>query len=298
MLPLNHLPNLPTGPWLYVVLAAIVVASGIPVLGLVIAAEPILMTVIVLAGSGRLSIMTLLAVTVAGSVLGDALSYGLGRYLGPKILRTRIFRRSRHRFVGAQRRVKRQGTMSALFIQRWIPPTRGLVPAVLGAAEKPLGEVVIFSAIAAAGWGSVIVFGSYVGGPALMLAMPALILLVPAVDAARRRLAPQPTGFPRALPGAGKPSALFFPLVAVAMAGFVMITGSHVGGPALMLAMPAMLLIAPALRASRRLLKRRRDRQSQPHGAEPPASHGQGLPEHRDCLGLLALRNHRMLDER
>jgi membrane protein DedA with SNARE-associated domain len=266
MIPLSPLPELPGGPWLYVLLAAIVVASGVPALAVVIAAEPILMMVIGLSGTGhRLSIVTLLAVVVAASVLGDALSYGLGRLLGPKLLRARIFRRLRPRIVGAQYSVQRRGTMSALFVQRWIPPTRGLVPAVLGAAGKPFGEFVSFSALAAAVWASVIVLGSYVGGPGLMLAMPAVIFLVPAVHAARRLLLRNRSHATRpgpAMPGAAdKPPGAFvaFSLAAVAIGGFVMF-GRHGGSPELMLAMPAVLLVVPALRASRRVLRRMRNR--------------------------------------
>lgn len=264
MLPFGTLPELLTGPWLYVLLAAVVVASGVPLLGLVIAAEPILMTVIVLAGGGRVSIVTLVAVAVAGSVLGDVLSYWLGRWFGPKLLRLNIFRRSRRRIMDAQQRVQRQGTMSALFIQRWIPPTRGLVPAVLGAAKKPLGEFVALSALAAAVWATVIVIGSWVAGPDLMLAMPAVVLLAPAVGAARRIVLGKRQSRLRGL-RVDKPfrKSAALPIVAAAIGGLVMMAGSPGDGPVLLLAMPAVMLAAPALGAMRRQLVGRRTRQSQ-----------------------------------
>lgn len=265
MIPLDHLPNLPTGPCLYVLLAAIVVTSGVPVVALAAAAEPIVMTVIALDGHGRLSIVAVLVVTVVASVLGDALSYGLGRWFGPRLLRARIFRHSRHRIVGAQRSLQRQGTMTALLIQRWIPPTRGLVPALLGAAEKPLGVFISCSALSAAVWGPVIILGSYVGGPGLLLAMPAAFCLVPAAHAAHlairgRRSQPRQDGanrFGPALPGAAKrpvaaPVALA--LLGVAPLGFIVLSGSHAGGAALILAMPAVMLLAAAVRAARRLV--------------------------------------------
>jgi hypothetical protein len=50
-----------------------------------------------------------------------------------------------------------------------------------------------------------------------------------------------------------------FSLVAVAIGGFAMI-GGHGGGPELMLVMPAMMLVVPALPAARRLLTRIRNR--------------------------------------
>jgi|GEM_PF-5183334 len=272
MIPLDHFPDLPAGPSLYVLLAAIVVASGVPVIALAVVAEPIVITVIALDGNGRLSIVGVLAVVMVASVLGDVLSYGLGRYFGPRLLRARIVRRSRHRVVGAQRSLRRQGVMTALLVQRWIPPTRGLVPALLGAAEKPLGVFISCSALSAAMWGPVIVLGSYVGGPGLMLAMPAVFVLVPAVRAARlairhrrsRHRQDGANGFGPALPGAAeKPGAasVALSLLGVAPLGFIVLSGSH-SGAALMLAMPAVMFLAPAVRAARRLVMRIRRRPS------------------------------------
>jgi membrane protein DedA with SNARE-associated domain len=71
---------LPSGPVAYLIVVAIVVASSIPVLAIVAAAEPFLIAA-VLAGAadGRTSIWTLLMLVTAASVVGDTLSYWLGR---------------------------------------------------------------------------------------------------------------------------------------------------------------------------------------------------------------------------
>lgn len=185
MPPFPQLPELPDGPVLYLVLAAIVVASSLPVLPIVVAAEPILMTVIVLSPHGRLSVVALVIVTIAAAVLGDALSYAVGRRFGPRLLRTHLARRAK-RITRKAAAAPHRGMMGALFVQRWIPPTRGFVPARLGAAHKPFGAFVACSAVASLVWGLAIVAGSYAGGSALLFAMPVLALLVPIVGVTRR----------------------------------------------------------------------------------------------------------------
>jgi membrane protein DedA with SNARE-associated domain len=180
MFTLDHLPQLPNGALLYLILAAIVIGSSIPVVALVIAAEPFLMAVVILAGDGHPSISALLAVTVGGAVLGDVLGYVLGWALGPKLSGSRFVRRSRKQVYGAQRHVRRRGVLGALVMQRWVPPTRGLVPALLGTVRHPFGQFVIRSTAAATLWAVVIVIGTHVAGPALVLAVPA-VLVIPVV---------------------------------------------------------------------------------------------------------------------
>ncbi|BBY62536.1 DedA family protein [Mycolicibacterium helvum] len=187
MFPLDHLPQLPNGPLLYLVLAAIVIGSSIPALALVFTAEPFLMAVVILAGAGHPSISALLAVTVGGAVLGDVLGYLLGWTLGPKLSGSRLGRRSRKQVHGAQRHVRRRGALGALVVQRWVPPTRGVVPALLGSVRHPFGQFVICSTAAATLWAVVIVIGTHVAGPTLVLAIPT-VLLIPVVIRVVQRL--------------------------------------------------------------------------------------------------------------
>lgn len=185
MFPLDHLPQLPNGALLYLILLAIVVGSSVPVVALVILAEPLLVAVVVLATDGHLSIPTLLAVAVGGAVLGDALAYVLGRWFGPKLLGNRVVRRARKHMWSAHRGVQRRGVLGALVVQRWMPPARGFVPALLGSARHSFGRFVISSAVAALLWGFVIVVGTYVCGPTLVIAIPTVTGIVMAIRVGR-----------------------------------------------------------------------------------------------------------------
>jgi membrane-associated protein len=176
MNPLDHFPTLPTGPLLYLVLAAVVVGSSTPMVSVVLAAEPVLMAVVVLTRPDYLALSTLLALTVGAAATGDVLTYGLGLWFAPKLLRLKVVRRSRRRIVGAQQIVARRGMIRALLVQRWIVPTRGFVPLLLGVAKQPFGPFLTFSTVAAAVWAVVFVIGSYLGGAKFVLAVPIVIL--------------------------------------------------------------------------------------------------------------------------
>lgn len=185
MFPMNHLPDLLDGPPLFVVLSLVVIGSSIPPLGIVIAAEPILVSV-VLATDDGLSIPGLLAVTIGAAVVGDTVSYWLGRTFGRSLLKTNLMRRSRNHIRGAHLHVRNRGALSAMMIQRWVPPTRGFVPALIGTIRYPFGRFVGYSAIASTTWAVVLVLGSHFGGPTLILIVPTVATVILAVQVVKR----------------------------------------------------------------------------------------------------------------
>ena len=166
-------------------LALIVVGSSVPILGMVIAAEPVIVGVL-LATNHNVSVPGLLAVTIVAAVVGDMVSYWLGRSLGPKLLRTKLVRRSRKHVYGAHHKVQRRGALSAMVIQRWVPPARGFVPVLLGAVRHPFGRFVGYSAIASAVWALVFVLATHFGGPALIKAIPTVITVFIAIQVVQR----------------------------------------------------------------------------------------------------------------
>ncbi|TVX95709.1 hypothetical protein FPV58_26880 [Mycolicibacterium porcinum] len=188
MIPLDNLPTLPDGPMLYLVLAVLIITSSLPVLAVVAAAEPLLMAVVVLAGHGHPPISALLVVAVVGAVFGDAVSYGLGRWFGPRLRNVKALRRSRKRIAGAQQVVQRRGMLGALVVQRWVPPARGFAPALLGADRQPFGLFVAFSGLAGLLWALVLVLGTHLAGPTLVLIVPTMILALTVLRVAQALL--------------------------------------------------------------------------------------------------------------
>lgn len=200
--PLEYVPN---AYGVYFVVAAVVVASGLPVVGLILVAEPVLMAATVLAAQGRVSVAVLLAITVVASVIGDALSYLLGRQYGPRLLAGNALRRFRGRVSKAHDMAQRRGTASVVK-QRWVPPVRGFVPAVMGAARMPFRQFALSATIAAVLWAGPNVLAVYFAGAQLiaqiMLLLPLPITALLIVGIIRRRRAGRSAAGTRPTPSA------------------------------------------------------------------------------------------------
>lgn len=187
---MTHLPALPAGPMMYALLAALIIASAVPVVAVVVVAEPFVMAAVLLSGDDGTSVGMLLLVTVVSSLAGDVLSYSVGRRFGARLLSARGVRRCRGQVTRANQTLRRRGILAAVVLQRWIPPGRGFVPAIIGATEQHFGRFVGSAAIATTLWGTVLVLGVHYGGTHLVMAVPLVMtpfLLVPAIYRIARR---------------------------------------------------------------------------------------------------------------
>jgi membrane protein DedA with SNARE-associated domain len=93
---------------------------------------------------------------------------------------------SRKHFLGAHRKVQSRGALGAMVIQRWVPPARGFVPAMLGTVRQPFGRFLGYSVIASAVWAVVFILGAHFGGRTLILAIPTVATIVIAIQVTRR----------------------------------------------------------------------------------------------------------------
>lgn len=99
--------------------------------GLFIPATALMLLTGGLIGAGTLSPWTVLAWGIAGAVVGDALSYWAGRWLGPGLLRRWPFNTQRSAVARARLFFKRYGFASVL-IGRFLGPVRSTIPTVAG----------------------------------------------------------------------------------------------------------------------------------------------------------------------
>lgn len=79
-----------------------------------------------------LPLMWLLA--LLGAALGDHVGYYTGRWIGPGVHHLALARRHRDKLRKAEALVRRHGS-SAIFIGRFIPAIRSLIPAMLGISD-------------------------------------------------------------------------------------------------------------------------------------------------------------------
>jgi membrane protein DedA with SNARE-associated domain len=129
---LNRLldPLLSLGGWqAYALVGGLCFGEAAVLLGFVLPGETAVVLGGVLAYEGHVSLLWMTLLVVGCAVVGDSVGYGMGRLLGPRLLRLRLLRRPV--VAKAQSFVRRRGRV-AVFLGRFTAVFRTLVPGVAG----------------------------------------------------------------------------------------------------------------------------------------------------------------------
>ena len=119
------------------------------IIGILLPATVLLMMSGGLVGSGMLPMLPLVAWGFSGAVLGDALSYWIGKWIGPRVLRMKILKTHRRSVARARLLCYRYGFLAVL-LGRLLGPMRSLMPTVagvMGMSEKKFQLANILSAL-------------------------------------------------------------------------------------------------------------------------------------------------------
>ena len=122
--------------WAGPIVCLLTFGESMLVLGVLIPATALLLMTGGLVGSGTLSVLPILLWGYAGAILGDALSFWIGKWLGPSVLRWRILKRHRTTVARARLFFYRYGFLAVL-AGRFLGPMRSTVPTVAGVMGMP-----------------------------------------------------------------------------------------------------------------------------------------------------------------
>jgi len=100
-------------------------------IGLVISGALLLLVSSTLYSNGIAELETLLPLAFLGALLGDHASYYLGRFLGPKFHQIGMIKKYQTNVARAEGLIRRYGS-AAIFIGRFIPAIRSIIPALVG----------------------------------------------------------------------------------------------------------------------------------------------------------------------
>jgi membrane protein DedA with SNARE-associated domain len=137
--------------WAGPVTALLTLGESLVVLGLFVPATALMLLTGGLVGSGSLDGSAILAWGIAGAVLGDSLSYGLGRWVGHGMLRRWPLNRQRGAVARARLFFSRYGFASVL-VGRFLGPIRSTIPAVAGIMGMHHGRFQIANVLSAVLW--------------------------------------------------------------------------------------------------------------------------------------------------
>ena len=130
--------------------------------GLLIPATAVMLVIGGLVGSGVVAPGPVLIGAIAGAILGDIVSYALGRWLGPGIVHRKPLRRYRHAVAKTRLFFRRYG-FAAVLIGRFLGPIRSTVPLVAGMMAMNHLRFQIANVGSAVVWAPVILAPGYLG---------------------------------------------------------------------------------------------------------------------------------------
>jgi membrane protein DedA with SNARE-associated domain len=117
--------------WSGPIIFLLTLGESMLILGILIPATAILLFTGGLVGSGLLDPYTVLIWGVAGAVVGDTISYLIGRFFGPKVLQWRLIKQQRSTVARARLFFYKYGFLS-IFFGRFLGPIRSTIPTVAG----------------------------------------------------------------------------------------------------------------------------------------------------------------------
>jgi membrane protein DedA with SNARE-associated domain/membrane-associated phospholipid phosphatase len=169
---LIHLPNLEhllidigkrLGSWTYLLVGAMAYFETGAFIGLIAPGETALLLGGLVAGQGRIDLLTMIAIVWAAAVAGDLTSFFLGRRLGRTFLvrhgpKVQITEERLHQVEGF---FDRHGG-KAILIGRFVGLVRAVAPFLAGSSGMPLRRFVPYDIVGAGLWGSTFVVIGYV----------------------------------------------------------------------------------------------------------------------------------------
>lgn len=182
--------------WAGAVVGLIAFLESLALVGLAVPGAALLFMAGAVVGGGNLAIAPILAWGIAGAILGDSLSYWLGRRFRHQFPTLPLIRRYPGAIVRAQQLFQRHGGKSVI-IGRFVGPVRPVIPAVVGMLGMPPGRFLAANVFSALLWAPAYILPGILVGASVVLALEVMgrlvawVLLLLAAVVALRWLLPR-----------------------------------------------------------------------------------------------------------
>jgi len=163
--------------WAGPVVFLLTFGESLLVLGILMPATALLLFTGGLVGSGLVSPITVLSWGIAGAIAGDAVSYWMGRWIGPTILRWRLVKRQRSTVARARLFFYRHGFLS-IFFGRFLGPVRSTIPTVAGVMGMSEWRFQLANILSAIVWVPLMLMPGYLAAKSVYMAKHASQLML------------------------------------------------------------------------------------------------------------------------
>jgi len=184
------------GMWIYVILFLVITAETGLVIAPLLPGDSLLFAAGTFAARGDLNVWVLFFSLSLAAVIGDALNYAVGRYLGPK-----LFRKEGSRFLKKENLdrthdfFERYGPVT-IIIARFLPIVRTFAPFVAGMGRMGYPRFLTYNVIGGVLWVALFTFAGYFFAnipfvenhfPLVILAIVLVSVVPTAAEVIRRR---------------------------------------------------------------------------------------------------------------
>jgi membrane protein DedA with SNARE-associated domain len=122
------------GVWAGPIIGLLAFGESLAIVGLFIPATALMIATGGLIGTGVLPPLPVLLCAIGGAILGDWISYSIGRHIGPSVYRRWPLNQHRSTVARARLFFRRYG-FAAIFVGRFLGPIRSTIPLVAGVME-------------------------------------------------------------------------------------------------------------------------------------------------------------------
>jgi membrane-associated protein len=157
------------GPWLYGLLFLIVFAETGLVVTPFLPGDSLLFATGALAATGVLNLWLVSALLLIAAILGDAVNYAIGRYIGPRIFTAEDQSGWLHKLLNREHLLRAHEFFEryggkAVVLGRFVPIVRTFVPFVAGAGAMTYTTFAFYNVVGAIAWVGICVGLGYAFG--------------------------------------------------------------------------------------------------------------------------------------
>jgi undecaprenyl-diphosphatase len=163
--------------WAGVIVFLVALAESLAIVGLVVPGVVIMFGIGALIATDVLAFWPTMVWAVAGAVVGDGLSFFLGRYYRHRLSRVWPFRRYPEMLQRGVSFFERYGGKSVIF-GRFVGPVRAVIPLVAGMMQMPPRNFLVANVLSALAWAPAYLLPGMVFGASLELAAEVAVRLV------------------------------------------------------------------------------------------------------------------------
>lgn len=150
--------------WTLPIIFLLAFGESLAIISLLVPATAILLGAGALIGAGVISFIPVLIAASAGAIIGDWLSYWLGKYYHQTVITTWPLSRHPKLIYRAEQFFHRYGTLG-VFIGRFFGPLRAIVPLIAGTMHMPTTKFNIANITSAPIWAFVLLAPGAFGVP-------------------------------------------------------------------------------------------------------------------------------------